>query len=169
MALLHLPRAALLWTNSSDGDDLDNLFGPWPVTPSSLGPWPCYFLISFACAALEFRLSPNLRIEVRAEKHRHRHQKHTSSYRHHRPLQIKLPSIYMSFSKVSLSYSKVLGCLYGCTSPTFYATHMEIDTIQTKQIYRKPPLPPTSRFRWTDTLRFRAECRTAGVPPGPPH
>ena len=65
MALLHLPRAALLWTNSSDGDDLDNLFGPWPVTPSSLGPWPCYFLIYFACAALEFRLSPNLRIPSR--------------------------------------------------------------------------------------------------------
>ena len=140
-------------------------------------PMALLFFISFACAALEFRLSPNLRIEVRAEKHRHRHQKHTSSYRHHRPLQIKVPSIYiqiaihiyMSFSKVSLSYSKVLGCLDGCTSPTFYATHMEIDTIQTKQIYRKPPLPPTSRFRWADTSRFRAECRTAGVPPGPPH
>ena len=75
-----------------------------PVTPSSLGPWPCYLLISFACAALEFRLSPNLRIEVRAEKHRHRHQKHTSSYRHHRPLQIKLPSIYMSFSNPRYHY-----------------------------------------------------------------
>ena len=104
MALLHLPRAALLWTNSSDGDDLDNLFGPWPVTPSWFGPWPCYFLIYFAWAALEFRLSPNLRIEVRAEKHRHQNQKHTSSYRHCRPLQIKLPSIYMSFSNPRYHY-----------------------------------------------------------------